>query len=127
PDGRLVSAGDDGTVRVWDLKDLSTGPVSCDADEGATLALRFTEDGHSLVSGHQSGALCIWTYGMSDLLGVAARKSGRNPSQEEWEQYFLAAPYRATFEAFPGVDGGQSIPRSHATKNDETSGRDDNP
>jgi WD40 repeat protein len=57
PDGRVVTGGDDGYVRVWDPVG-SGAPVKLGDGDGAVLALAALSDGR-VVTGHADGRICI--------------------------------------------------------------------
>jgi len=51
PDGRLVTAGDDKTARVWELKNRGAEPLVLRGHEGWILALGFAPDGRLVTAG----------------------------------------------------------------------------
>ena len=69
-DGRLVTAGSDGTARVWDLKNPQAEPLVLRGHEGPISALVFASDGR-LVTAGSDGTARVW-----DLKQPAGRAPG---------------------------------------------------
>jgi hypothetical protein len=59
PDGRLVTAGDDRIVRVWDLKNPQAEPLALLEQEASILSVGFAPDGR-LVTAGENGTLRVW-------------------------------------------------------------------
>ena len=60
PDGgRLVSRGEDGTVRLWDLR-TNTELKCLGSHEGAILQIVFSHDGSKLFTGGEDGTVRLW-------------------------------------------------------------------
>jgi WD40 repeat protein len=61
PDGTLLAAtgGDDGVVRLWDLRAPARGAKELRSAE-SVRALAFTTDGRSLITGAERGKLKLW-------------------------------------------------------------------
>ena len=55
----LASAGDDGTVRLWDPRDGSQRTL-LEGHVGPGLAVAFAPDGHTLATGGEDGTVRIW-------------------------------------------------------------------
>lgn len=61
PDGVLVSTGgDDGVVRMWDLKAGQTNVASLEDNKAKVNAIAFSENGYYVASGAEDGVVKIW-------------------------------------------------------------------
>ena len=81
PDGqRLVSAGDDGTVKVWDAR--ARNPVICRDESGRspsdwTRSLAFSPDGERLATSDRRDIIRVWKTTSGELLSsLVAENNG---------------------------------------------------
>jgi WD40 repeat protein len=91
-DGRtLATAGDDGTIRLWEV---ATGKerLCLSGHEGCINALALTADGRTLVSGSDDTTALVW-----DLTGLAAK--GRLPHLR-----LTAKEHEALWTELAGID-----------------------
>ncbi len=62
--GRLASAGEDGTIRVWDLSARATGPIVLRDSEGMVLTVAFDPRGSGAGrlagAGNSEGTVKVW-------------------------------------------------------------------
>ncbi|MCZ7648618.1 MAG: hypothetical protein M5U26_25720 [Planctomycetota bacterium] len=68
-DGRLASAGNDGTVRVWDLLEMRE-KLKFEAHDGGARAVAFSPDGLWLASSGEDAKIKLWDLREKKLLRV---------------------------------------------------------
>jgi WD40 repeat protein len=112
-DGRRLVVGAKGGVRVWDLGEPGTNPVSLTLGGVSSdialpgfwarvVALAFGPRDESVVAIYDDQTVHVWTLDRKTLLEKAARVAGRNFTLAEWEQFFPGGdPYRKTFDVLP--------------------------
>jgi WD40 repeat protein len=74
PDGRIATAGSDGTVRVWPSH--GSDPVVLVGHEAAVNTARFNRRGTRIVSAGDDGTIRIWNPAGGDALVVLHRHEG---------------------------------------------------
>jgi WD40 repeat protein len=99
PDGRLVTAGTDGTARIWDLKHPKATPVVLTGHYGFLSALSFAPDGR-LVTAGGDGKPRVWVLDPKRLIELASEVVGRNLTLAEWDRFFMTGigGYHRTFK-----------------------------
>ena len=61
PDGQmLASAGNDNTIRLWDLSAPAAPPIELAANAGPVFDVAFSPDGQTLASGDAGGTVRLW-------------------------------------------------------------------
>src|SRR5678816_746583 len=84
PDGRLASAGENGTIKLWP-KDGTGEPTVL--PHGATVySLAVLPDGR-LASAGENGQIKLWLVEEEKLIAALCLRAGRNLSKDEWNRY----------------------------------------
>jgi WD40 repeat protein len=91
---RIATAGEDSTVRLWELGQVE--PVVLTVVNGSAGRLAFR--GNRLLAVAESG-VHRWNLDLDELIALAASSASRNLSPDEWNRFLFGAP-RATFSEF---------------------------
>jgi WD40 repeat protein len=97
----LASGNDDGLLRLWDMNDLDAEPIILSGYPGKVEAVFFDPQNRWIYITANNGVQAFWRLSLKRLKDTACRAAGRNLTCEEWRQYLLDEPYRATCPDFP--------------------------
>ena len=109
PDGRrVVSGGDDQTVRLWDVQTGEAIGEPWQKHSGSVSDVTFSPDGKQVVSG-SSGypnspwdyAIIIWDVDENSWKKRLCRIAGRNLTKTEWQKHLGDKPYKKTCSSYP--------------------------
>ncbi len=81
PDGRLVSGGDDGTLRLWNVQSGASIVTREHAADGRITSVAISPDGKSVASSSSNGVVRLWS--ASDLAGPLAETPSVGASVNE--------------------------------------------
>ncbi|HUS85953.1 MAG TPA: hypothetical protein VMW76_01840 [Bacteroidales bacterium] len=86
---QMATSSTDGSVKIWNMTDLTEPPIAFNDNNGFVLALAFSPDGKLLISGTNSeeGNLVARPshadYMVQDICSILTR----NFTQDEWDRY----------------------------------------
>jgi WD40 repeat protein len=124
-DGKLATAEDDGTVRIWRVDDQPpTEYLELRGHEGPVTAASFSPDGKFIATGGSDTTTRLWqldrpkaiaspdnsadwTNRIDELTLLARKTAGRNFTREEWSRLFPDEKYHPTFPDLPSPDIGK--------------------
>ena len=86
---QMATAGNDRSIRLWDMKDSSNLPISFNDNEGLVFTIEFSPDGRVIVSGTSEGKNNLMSRPtLADMLGKdLCTTITRNFTVEEWQSY----------------------------------------
>jgi WD40 repeat protein len=100
----LATGSDDGTARIWKLRNPTISPVVLRGSGNEVLMADFSPDSRRLATGTSDHTVRLWRVELGDLYSLACRTAGRNLSNQEWAQYLGGKPYRETCPNLPAPD-----------------------
>ena len=80
--------------------------------KGSILSVAFLPNGKTLALGYNhenDNGLALWNVDLDSWQSLARRIANRNLTRDEWRQYFVGLPYRATFGNLPSPPPDRSI------------------
>ena len=85
---QLATSSFDGTIKIWNARNLGETPVVITAHESWVFAIAFSNDGKTLVSSSEKGNLIYYwptrtKYMANDMCGYLSR----NMTKQEWNTY----------------------------------------
>jgi hypothetical protein len=86
---QMATAGNDKTIRIWDMADPVNLPITFNDNEGLVFAIEFSTDGRVIVSGTSEGKNNLLSRPvLADVLSKEVSTSlSRNFTPEEWQAY----------------------------------------
>lgn len=85
--GRLYSCSRDHTLRIWNLLEERTEPVTALEGNGWLLCLALSPDGRQLLAGDSNGWLYSLSISTDDMAADIRKQLPRNFTPHEWERY----------------------------------------
>jgi WD40 repeat protein len=98
---QIATASNDGILKIWDERDLTTPPINIEEGDGFVLVIAFSPDGQMIISGTYGDRGPIDLIGSATLSDILAQDIcsavTRNLSDDEWSTYIgKDVPYERT-------------------------------
>jgi WD40 repeat protein len=84
---QLATSSMDGTIKIWNVRDLSEAPIVITAHESWVFAIAFSPDGRSIVSSSENGDVYFWSSRAKYLADEMCKVITRNFTDQEWDIY----------------------------------------
>jgi WD40 repeat protein len=82
---QLATAGDGGTVHLWDVATRSE--VAVLDHTSPILALNFSPDGNRLATSSDDGTARLWRVDVDEWIELGCKTVKRNLTEREWHQF----------------------------------------
>jgi WD40 repeat protein len=94
----LVSGAADGGVSLWDAATLDLLGTVFPPQEGSPVpaGAQFIGDTHDVAIASYDGAVYRWETDLERALDFACQMAGRDLTEDEWERFLPAQPFRST-------------------------------
>jgi WD40 repeat protein len=98
---QMATASSDGSMKIWDTRDLTTPPINFTDNDGFVMAIEFSPDGEMIISGTYGDKGNINLVGRPTFVDLMAKDIcslvTRNLSTDEWSTYVgKDLPYEKT-------------------------------
>ncbi|SFX53008.1 hypothetical protein [Cytophaga hutchinsonii] len=105
-DSKLASASFDGTIRVWDLSELSEQPLILKDHTNWVWSMTFNAEGDKLIAGCGDNLIRIWPTSSKIMADQMCDLIKRNMTGAEWKRYVAkdGVPYELTCPALPSQE-----------------------
>jgi WD40 repeat protein len=92
----VASAGSDDEVRFWVAKTGQGVGSFVPAHTRKATHIVLSNDGHTLVTAGEDGAVRLWDVSIQNWLSLARLRANRNLTQDEWRQFLGESERRKT-------------------------------
>ena len=91
----LATAGEDGTVRLWDVATQQQIGASLTDGSDSIDSLAFSPDGQTLATGNGDDAVQLWNVSyLTDLPSYICASAGTSFNRSEWAYYVPGLAYQ---------------------------------
>jgi hypothetical protein len=105
-DSKLASASFDGTIRVWDLSELSEQPLVLKDHSNWVWSMTFSPEGDKLIAGCGDNLIRVWPTSSKIMADQMCGLLKRNMTGAEWKRYVAkeGVPYERTCPELPSQE-----------------------
>ena len=84
---QLISAGSDGSIRIWDVDNMENFPIVIEDNKAWVISIAISPGGENVLAGCQDRVLRAYPLSSSALAATLKIKIDRNFTKEEWDKY----------------------------------------